>query len=230
MARDSVSLEILEAKLGYRFADRALLTRALTHASRGADVSNERLEFFGDRVLGLIVAEWLNAKYPDEQEGSLAVRLNALVRSEACAKAGMAAGLPDFIIMEQAAAKRGEAQNPVIVGGACEAVIAALYLDGGYDAAKRFVLRYWQDALEAPGQELRDAKSRLQELAAGGALGKRGEPAYEVVSREGPDHAPMFTVRVSLPGQAPQTGQGTTKRDAEQAAAQAMLLQLSASK
>lgn len=203
-----------------------MLTRALTHASRGGEASNERLEFFGDRVLGLIIAEFLYAKYPDEPEGSLAVRLNALVRSEACAKAGTAAGLPDFILMEQAAARRGETQNPVIVGGACEAVIAALYLDGGYETAKRFVLRYWRELLEAPGQELRDPKSRLQELAASGALGKRSEPSYDIVSREGPDHAPSFTVRVTLAGQAPQTGRGASKREAEQAAAQAMLNEL----
>ncbi len=227
MAGDG-KLAALEDRLGHRFSDRALLKRALTHASLGLDVSNERLEFFGDRVLGLIIAERLYAQYPGEMEGGLAVRLNALVRREACAKAGMAAGLPDFLIMAQSEAGSGGRTKPAIVAGACEAVIAVLYLDGGYDAAKKFVLRYWESEFAALPQDLRDAKTALQEWAQSGALSPRVPPVYKLVGREGPDHAPVFTVEVSVPGQRSQTGQGATKRDAEQAAAQAMLRALGA--
>ena len=226
MTRDSVSLGTLEENLGHHFADRALLERALTHASRGLEVSNERLEFLGDRVLGLIVAEWLYAQYPDEMEGGLAVRLNALVRREACAKAGLAAGLPEFLIMAAAESGSGGRTKPAIVAGACEAVIAALYLDGGYEAAKRFVLRYWESEFAALAHDMRDAKTTLQEWAQ--AQRSRGQPSYKVIAREGPDHAPMFTVEVSMPGRAACKGQGATKRDAEQAAARAMLHELGA--
>jgi ribonuclease-3 len=220
------ALTPLEDRLGHRFTDRALLKRALTHASLGLDVSNERLEFFGDRVLGLIVAERLYAQYPAEMEGGLAVRLNALVRREACAKAGLAAGLPEFLFMAGSEAASGGRTKPAIVSGACEAVIAALYLDGGYEAAKRFVLQYWESEFASLPQDLRDAKTALQEWAQGGALSPRAQPVYKLIGREGPDHAPAFTVEVSVPGHAACSGQGATKRDAEQAAAQAMLLQL----
>ena len=226
MARDDVSLEALEEKLGHSFADRALLKRALTHASLGLEVSNERLEFLGDRVLGLVVAEWLYAQYPHEMEGGLAVRLNALVRREACARAGLAAGLPEFLIMASSESSSGGRTKPAIVAGACEAVIAALYLDGGYEPAKRFVLRYWEPEFAELAKDLRDAKTMLQEWAQ--SQRSRATPDYKVVKREGPDHAPLFTVEVSVPGHQPQTGQGVTKRDAEQAAARAMLQELGA--
>jgi ribonuclease-3 len=225
MAGDG-ALGPLEDRLGHRFTDRALLKRALTHASLGLEVSNERLEFFGDRVLGLIVAERLYAQFPAEMEGGLAVRLNALVRREACAKAGVAAGLPDFLIMAQSESGSGGRTKPAIVSGACEAVIAALYLDGGYEAAKCFVLRYWENEFATLAQDLRDAKTALQEWAQSGALSPRVQPVYKLIGREGPDHAPVFTVEVSVPGRTACTGQGSTKRDAEQAAAQAMLREL----
>jgi ribonuclease-3 len=227
MAGDG-ALAALEDRLGHHFKDRALLKRSLTHASLGLEVSNERLEFFGDRVLGLIVAERLYAQFPGEMEGGLAVRLNALVRREACAKSGMAASLPEFLIMAQSESGSGGRTKPAIIAGACEAVIAALYLDGGYEAAKNFVLRFWESEFATLAQDLRDAKTTLQEWAQ--AQRSRGQPSYKVISREGPDHAPAFTVEVNLPGHKPQTGQGATKRDAEQAAAQAMLRELDASK
>ena len=226
MARDGVSLEALEEKLGHSFADRSLLKRALTHASLGLEVSNERLEFLGDRVLGLVVAEWLYAQYPHEMEGGLAVRLNALVRREACAKAGLAAGLPEFLIMASSESGSGGRAKPAIVAGACEAVIAALYLDGGYEPAKRFVLRYWEPEFAELAEDLRDAKTMLQEWAQ--SQRSHATPGYKVVKREGPDHAPLFTVEVSVPGRASCKGQGATKRDAEQAAARAMLQELDA--
>ena len=139
------SIDALEEGLGHRFGRPELLTRALSHASIGAQ-SNERLEFLGDRVLGLIVAERLYADYPDVDEGGLAVRLNTLVRRDTCAKAGEAAGLAPYLIMAAGESGSGGRKKAAILAGACEAVIAALYLDGGMEAARRFVLRYWDEA------------------------------------------------------------------------------------
>jgi len=218
-------LTALEARLGHRFADPALLKRALSHASIGPD-SNERLEFFGDRVLGLIVAERLYADYPDADEGGLAVRLNALVRREACAKAGEAAGLASHLIMAAGESVSGGRQKSAILAGACEAVIAALYFDGGLAAAKAFVLRYWEDAFATLKPELRDAKTALQEWAQSGALREKAQPVYAVRERVGPDHAPIFTVEVRIPGHEAQRGEGPTKREAEQDAARRLLWNL----
>ncbi len=135
-----------------------MLTRALTHASRG-ELSNERLEFLGDRVLGLIVAEKLYALYPGEPEGALALKLNALVRGEACARAAETAGLAEHLILASAEAGSGGRKKTAILAGACEAVIAALYLDGGYQAARQFVERYWADEFQGLGRDMRDAKN-----------------------------------------------------------------------
>jgi ribonuclease-3 len=202
-----------------------LLKRALSHASIGAQ-SNERLEFLGDRVLGLIVAERLYADYPDVDEGGLAVRLNALVRRDTCAKVGEAAGLAPYLIMAAGESGSGGRKKAAILAGACEAVIAALYLDGGMQAARRFVLRYWDEAFASLKPELRDAKTALQEWAQSGARSEKGQPIYSVRERIGPDHAPVFTVEVRIAGEAPEQGEGTTKRDAEQDAARRMLARL----
>ena len=218
-------LKALEARLGHEFADFALLKLALSHASIGAH-SNERLEFLGDRVLGMIVAERLYADYPDIDEGGLAVRLNALVRREACAKAGEAAGLAPYLIMAASESGSGGRQKSAILAGACEAVIAALYLDGGFKAATRFVLSFWDEQFTSLKPELRDAKTALQEWAQSGALPKKAQPAYVVKERIGPDHAPIFTVEVRLPDHDAQMGEGSTKREAEQDAARRMLTSL----
>ena len=154
----------LESQLGHRFSDTDLLKLALTHASRGRE-SNERLEFLGDRVLGLVVAERLYADNPDLDEGGMAVRLNALVRREACAKVAEAAGLAPHLIMASSESSSGGRQKGAILAGACEAVIAALYLDGGMDAARRFVLRYWDEAFGSFAPELRDAKTEAERKA-----------------------------------------------------------------
>ena len=155
-----MDLAALEERLGHRFKDRQLLSLALSHASIGA-VSNERLEFLGDRVLGLIIAERLFADYPSEEEGGLAVRLNALVRREACAKMGEAAGLAPHLIMASSESGSGGRRKSAILAGACEAVIAALYLDGGMEAARRFVLNYWEELFATLKPELRAAKTAL---------------------------------------------------------------------
>jgi len=218
-------LTALETRLGHRFSDPALLTRAMSHASIGAG-SNERLEFVGDRVLGLVIAERLYAEFPDVDEGGLAVRLNALVRRETCARVAEAAGLAPYLIMAAAESGSGGRQKSAILAGACEAVIAALYLDGGLETAKAFVLRYWNEVFANLQPELRDAKTALQEWAQSGALPAKAQPVYAVTQRCGPDHAPVFTVEVRLPGHDAETGEGPSKREAEQEAARRMLSRL----
>lgn len=185
-------------------------------------ISNERLEFLGDRVLGLILAEKLHALYPDDAEGALALKFNALARREACVAAGEAAGIPDHLILAASEAGSGGRLKSAIVGGAVEALIAALYLDGGYEVAQVFVERYWAGAWDDLDRDMRDPKTALQEWAQG-RKGKRDAPAYRVVNREGPDHAPHFAVEVSVEDHAPEMGEGGSKREAEQAAARAML-------
>jgi ribonuclease-3 len=215
-------LDALEQKLGHRFSDPELLQRALTHASANAARSNERLEFLGDRVLGLIVAEKLHALYPDDPEGALALKFNTLARGAACARAAEAAGLAEHIILASSERASGGRQKPAILSGACEAVIAALYLDGGFDAARAFVERYWGEMFESLGADMRDPKTRLQEWAQ--APGRGGAaPVYTLVSRDGPDHAPQFVVEVRVDGLGAEKGEGGSKREAEQEAAARLL-------
>jgi len=202
-----------------------LLKRALTHSSANAAASNERLEFLGDRVLGLIAAEKLHALYPGDPEGALALKYNALVRQETCARAAEAAGLADQLILASSESSSGGRRKAAILAGVCEAVIAALYQDGGIDAARRFVECYWTEAFGSLDRDMRDAKTALQEWAQS-RRGDAAAPVYTLVKRVGPDHAPRFLVEVSVSGQASQTGEGRSKREAEQDAAKKMLTSL----
>jgi ribonuclease-3 len=212
----------LEEKLGHHFSDPALLKRALTHASANAVISNERLEFLGDRVLGLIVAEKVHALYPDDAEGALALKFNALARGAACARAAEDAGLSEYLILAQSERASGGRHKPAILSGACEAIIAALYLDGGMAAARQFVERHWTGMFESLNSDMRDPKTRLQEWAQ--ARGKNAAaPVYALVAREGPDHAPRFVVEASVDGFAAERGEGGSKREAEQDAAAKLL-------
>jgi ribonuclease-3 len=195
-----------------------LLTRALTHSSANSAASNERLEFLGDRVLGLVIAEKLAQQFPDEPEGALTIKLHALVRRETCAKVGEAIDLAPHLITS------GVKPNAQILADACEAVIAALYLDGGLDAARGFIDVHWAGLIDALGGDMRDAKTALQEWSQGGD--NPSSPAYRIVRREGPDHAPRFEVEVSVKGCDPATGEGGSRREAEQNAAKAMLKRL----
>ena len=218
------ALSELETRLGHSFKDRDLLTRALTHASASTIDSNERLEFLGDRVLGLVIAEQLHHRFPDDPEGIMALKLNALVRSEACARAAEKIGLGEFLILANSEVVSGGRKKSAILAGACEAVIAALYLDGGFDVARDFILANWEEQFAGLGRDMRDAKTALQEWAQarkGGAA-----PVYKLVKREGPDHAPRFVVEVEVAGHSPMTGEGGSKQGAEQAAARAMLEKL----
>jgi ribonuclease III len=219
-------LTALEKRLGHRFKDVELLKRALTHASADAGRSNERLEFLGDRVLGLVIAEELHSLFPGDAEGALALKFNALARREACTQAAELAELSEHLILAKAEAGSGGRKKGAILSGACEAVIAALYLDGGMAAARGFIMRYWQDAFASLDHDMRDAKTALQEWAQGRGGKTRAAPVYRIVSREGPDHAPRFVVEVSVAGEEACTGEGSSKREAEQAAARAMLQRL----
>jgi ribonuclease-3 len=217
----------ISEKLGHTFKDQALLKRALTHASADAIMSNERLEFLGDRVLGLIVAEKLHDIYPDDAEGALALKFNALARGAACAKAASAAGIAEHIILASSEKSSGGRDKPAILSGVCEAVIAALYLDGGMDAARAFVTRYWDGMFDELSHDMRDAKTRLQEWAQSPgniAKGRDGTaPVYTLKERAGPDHAPRFIVEAKVTGFDAVTGEGGSKRQAEQDAAQKLL-------
>lgn len=217
----------MEEALGYRFRDGALLREALTHGSATGTgdrrASYQRLEFLGDRVLGLVVADMLHTAFPDDDEGRLAPRFNALVRRETCARVARTLGLGEHLILGQSEVVSGGRRKNAILADVCESVIGAIYRDGGLAAARAFVERHWREQMEITPRPARDAKTTLQEWAQGRGL---APPAYELVERAGPDHAPSFTVRVAVSGADPATGRGATKRDAEQSAASACLVAL----
>jgi ribonuclease III len=232
-ARAKVSLADLEIKLAYRFRDRDLPQRALTHLSAaGSDTSAgrlesyERLEFLGDRVLGLAVADMLYAAYPQAAEGELSIRLAALVRREACAEVAAAWDLGPHIRLGAGEAQSGGRKKETILADVCESLIGAVFLDGGFEAARDLIASAWSERMRAAAATTRDAKTMLQEWAQARAL---GAPAYAEVERSGPDHAPKFTVRVSLDGHEPELGAGSSKRAAEQAAARALMTRLETS-
>jgi ribonuclease-3 len=214
----------LEKRLGYVFKAPDRLVEAMTHASaetRGADLSdNERLEFLGDRVLGLLTADALLKAYPDASEGELATRLNALVRRETLAEIAREIGLGACLVLSSGEDQSGGRAKPALLADACEALMAALYRDGGFKAAKAFFNTYWEERLAALDVAPRDAKTRLQEWAQAQGF---GTPIYSQVSRSGPDHAPTFTIEVNVGELKSHRAIGPSKRDAEQAAAQSML-------
>ena len=214
----------LERRIGYAFVDRSLLERALTHASVGAGAAgvrhNERLEFLGDRVLNLIVAERISDLKPEAREGELSRLMNQLVNYHACAQAGREAGLRDALRLDGGATKQGARDNDRVLGDACEALIAALYLEGGLDRAKAFVLRFWADAFANLDAPLKDPKTQLQEWAMARGL---PVPRYTVLKQTGSAHEPRFTIEVFIEGFAPETAQAGSKRDAEKLAADLML-------
>ncbi|WP_143348367.1 ribonuclease III [Ensifer adhaerens] len=212
----------LEAVIGYQFTEKERLDRALTHSSaRSAKGSNyQRLEFLGDRVLGLCVAELLFQTFRDANEGELSVRLNQLVSAESCAKVADDLELHQFIRTGSDVKKITGKAMMNVRADVVESLIAAIYLDGGLEAARGFVLRHWKDrAVRADGAR-RDAKTELQEWA----HAKFGiAPAYRTDERSGPDHDPRFTVTVEVAGVAPETGTDRSKRGAEQVAATKLL-------
>jgi ribonuclease III len=221
--KHDAQLDALEGRIGHTFKDRALLREALTHGSafEGAKGKRDydRLEFLGDRVLGLVVAERLLEDHRNEQEGELAPRLNALVNRHACARAARAAGLGEALILSPSEDASGGRQKEAILGDICESVIAALYIDGGLETARTFITRFWGDAFEDVKAAPRDAKTALQEWAAAQKKGLK----YVVVEQSGPEHAPHFVIDAEVDGFAATRGEGNSKREAQRAAAVAFL-------
>ena len=215
-----------EGRNGYHFAKPELLNRAVTHASMSSANrdDNQRLEFLGDRVLGLVMAEALLKLDPAATEGQLAPRFNALVRKEACADVARQVDLGAVLKLGRSEQMSGGRRKQALLGDAMEAVIAAVYLDAGFEAAREMIVRLWGDRIGAVEEDARDAKTALQEWAQA-----RGEPppVYAETSREGPDHAPVFTIEVTLASGASHSATAGSKRQAEQAAAAALLKQVS---
>lgn len=215
----------LETRIGYRFTDADLLNLALTHISavtgpRNRTGSYQRLEFLGDHVLGLVVSDMLFHEFPQGDEGELSRRLADLVRKETCADVARTIDLGSAVRLGGSEAQTGGRRSAAILADVCEALIAAVFLDGGYEAAADFISRFWRERMLTPRHPLRDAKTVLQEWAQGRGL---PTPAYREVERTGPHHDPEFRVAVELPDLAPAEGLGRSKRAAEQAAAAAML-------
>jgi ribonuclease-3 len=215
----------LEERIGYRFKDTALFDSALSHISalkgaRNRAGSYQRLEFLGDHVLGLVISDMLFRAFPKADEGELSRRLADLVRKETCAEIARAIDLGAAIRLGASEANAGGRKRPAILADVCEALIGAVYLDGGYSAAEALVGRLWEARMRTKAQPLRDPKTVLQEWAQARGL---PTPAYREVARSGPDHDPVFRVTVQLPKLDPAEGSGRSKRAAEQAAAAAMM-------
>lgn len=220
----------LTAILGHQFSRPELAVEALTHSSAAqgptaGQASNERLEFLGDRVLGLVVANLLYDRFSGEAEGHLARRHAELVRKETLARVAADIGLGPLIRMARGEVETGGRDNPAILADSCEAVIAALYLDGGLDAAAAFIRRNWSGLIEEDLTPPKDAKTALQEWLQGRRLGL---PVYREIGREGPPHAPVFRVEVAVAGGRTELADGPSKRAAEQEAAAALLARLEA--
>jgi ribonuclease-3 len=236
----------LAPALAHEFKDPSLLRTALTHPSAisvirprrskkpaaksagaktapadiAASADNQRLEFLGDRVLGIAVAEMLFHAFPNEDEGALARRLAALVKQDSLDAVAREIGLGRYLILSRGEEDGGGRENPATLADACESVIGALYLDGGLEIARSFVERYWQPKMAAEAKPPQDAKTALQEWAQAGGLAL---PRYTVVKSEGPPHDPVFEVAVSVVGQEAVSARGRSKRAAEQAAARTLL-------
>ena len=230
MPAPSKNLEDLPDLIGHEFKDLSLLTAAVTHSSlikgKGRKVAQEdydRLEFLGDRVLGLIISEELFRRFEEAEAGQLSRRYNAQVRRETLAEIGAEMGLQEYIRMAADLAAAGGRDNPAILSDVMEAVIAAIYLDGGIKAAKKFIKSKWWPRFDHKDASRKDAKSALQEWLA--KIG-RPLPVYSVIEETGPDHDRYFKVKVEVFDCAPATGSGSSKRAAEQKAAAKLLKEL----
>ena len=215
----------LESRIGYQFSEYSNLERALTHSSSRKDSGDifhyERLEFLGDRVLGVCISDLLFKKFPDAREGELSRRLNTLVKGNTLAEISDELRLYEFIRtggdLKHITGKRMRG----VRADALEALIASIYLDGGLQAAQQFVVRFWKERLEAADAAKRDSKTELQEWA---HANRQNTPRYLVISRSGPDHDPEFVVEVHIDSLSPEKGVGKSKRSAEQNAAGKLLV------
>jgi ribonuclease III len=227
MARkERAALADLEARLGYEFQDRELAARALTHLSaptsgpQGRLDSYQRLEFLGDRVLGLAVAQMLYEAYPQASEGELSMRLAALVRRETCAEVAKEWDVGPHVVLGLGEAQAGGRKKAAILADICESLIGTVFVEGGFEPARQLVVRSWRARMHAVAEPERDAKTAMQEWAQGRAL---PAPTYVEVERSGPPHAPQFVMQVVLKGYEPMQGTAPSKRAAEQAAAKAFM-------
>lgn len=229
MSRKAKDRAALEERIGYKFADKALLERAVTHISAlagGATRANsyQRLEFLGDHVLGLVISDMLYRAFPKANEGELSRRLADLVRKETCAEVARAMDLGPALKLGNSESHAGG--RSTIMADACEALVGAVFIDGGYEAADALIARFWKERMLKPLRPLRDPKTMLQEWAQARGL---PTPAYRELARTGPHHDPEFRVAVVLPDRPPAEGMGASKRAAEQAAAAAMLTRVGVS-
>ncbi|SRR5260221_10796329 len=234
-ARPTPDLVALSAAIGYQFVDANYLRMAITHPSaltrssgrkgprQTGDADNQRLEFLGDRILGLVVAEMLFRNFPQENEGALAKRLAALVRQDGLSRVAKSIDLGKYLIMSRGEIESGGRDNPASQADACEAVIGAIYLDAGLEPAREFIMRMWSPMMNRDAKPPQDAKTALQEWAQADGLPL---PIYDVLESSGPPHDPVFTVSVTVEGQAPASATGRSKRAAEQAAATAFMTRL----
>lgn len=210
----------VELRLGYTFRQREFLRVALTHASAASRKNYQRYEFLGDRVLGLAVAELLLQSFPDASEGDLSTRLAELVRKETCAEVATELDFGSALAVGGGKAQKATIITPNVLADICEAVIAAIFLDGGYEPARDFVVRNWRERMNHARASRRDAKTSLQEWAHKNAL---PAPVYALAERRGPHHDSVFVIDVALNGREPARGEGRTRREAEQAAATSLL-------
>ncbi len=229
---ERINLNPLMRALGHAFKDEGLLEQALTHGSltknqsrrKGIDADYERLEFLGDRVLGITIADELYRRYPNAEAGQLSRRYNAQVQKSALAEIAELMDLPNYVRISDELRATGGAKNPSLLEDCVEALIAALYLDGGMPAAKAFIVKFWWPRFDAENAAKKDPKSALQEWA---AKNGRPLPVYSVIREEGPDHNPEFTIEVTVEGCEPQTAIASSKRAAEKQAAKLMLKEVS---
>ena len=218
----SDDLKPLADRLAHKFTDQSVLVRALTHASfDGPAKSNQRLEYLGDRVLGLVLADFFYTHCPDEDEGKLSLRLHADARQSKLVEVGRKLDLARFVLVHNGMAL---AENESVIADAVESLIAAHYIDGGYDAARAFILEHWALDTAEPAVTDKDAKSRLQELVLKQGLAL---PTYKLVTKSGPDHAPEMTYEVSVEGYEPTIASASNRKLAEQKAAALMIAHIS---
>ncbi len=222
----AAELKALEARIGHEFSRPELLVRAVTHSSMSSPTrdDNQRLEFLGDRVLGLVMAEGLLAQDREATEGQLAPRFNALVRKEACADVAREIALGDALKLGRSEMLSGGRRKQALLGDAMEALIAAVYLDAGFETAKEMVIRLWGARVHQVEADARDPKTSLQEWAQGRGM---KPPSYEMAGRSGPDHAPVFKIIVRIDSGESAEASDNSKRKAEQAAAKALLERVS---
>jgi ribonuclease-3 len=213
----------LQTIIGHIFHDQSLLKTALTHRSLGGGVHNQRLEFLGDSVLGMLIAELLYSEFPAEAEGDLSRRLVSLVNGEQLAEIALELGLGDLLKLSNSEEEQGGRHNPSNLEDAMEALLGAVYLDGGLEAARELITRFWKPRATAMKTPPKDAKTALQEWAQARSLPL---PEYLVISAEGPSHAPLFVIDAVVQGQPPARAEAGTKRLAERLAAQALLAKL----